>query len=111
VRENERDFLAQKHSTGSVEATEGMYGIDADGECNAGGGLSGDIRFTGRLHGLPLSVPVSKVMSYTYVNPVVAVLLGVLLLHERPEPNEYAGMATIVIAVFLMTTAKVGAKA
>jgi len=56
-------------------------------------------------------VPVSKVMSYTYVNPVVAVLLGVLLLHERPEPNEYAGMATIVIAVFLMTTAKVGAKA
>ena len=30
-------------------------------------------------------VPVAKVMSYTYVNPVVAVLLGIFLLHERPE--------------------------
>lgn len=58
-----------------------------------------------------LSVPVSKGMSYTYVNPVVAVLLGVLLLHERPKPTEYAGMATIVVAVFLITTAKVRAKA
>jgi drug/metabolite transporter (DMT)-like permease len=52
-------------------------------------------------------VPVAKVMSYTYVNPVVAVLLGTLLLHERPERSEYAGMAIIVVAVFLMTTAKV----
>ena len=29
-------------------------------------------------------VPVAKVMSYTYVNPVVAVLLGIFFLHERP---------------------------
>jgi drug/metabolite transporter (DMT)-like permease len=52
-------------------------------------------------------VPVAKVMSYTYVNPVVAVLLGMILLHERPARSEYAGMAVIVVAVFLMTTAKV----
>jgi len=52
-------------------------------------------------------VPVGKVSSYAYVNPVVAVLLGIFLLHERPEPAEFAGMAGIVVAVFLMTTAQV----
>lgn len=55
-------------------------------------------------------VPVAKVMSYTYVNPVVAVLLGMALLHERPVASEFAGMAAIVAAVFLMTTAHVKAK-
>lgn len=52
-------------------------------------------------------VPVAKVMSYTYVNPVVAVLLGIFILHERPAPSEFAGMATIILAVFLMTSAQV----
>jgi drug/metabolite transporter (DMT)-like permease len=55
-------------------------------------------------------VPVAKVASYCYVNPVVAVLLGILLLGERPERAEFAGMAAIVVAVFVMTTAKVKAK-
>jgi drug/metabolite transporter (DMT)-like permease len=55
-------------------------------------------------------VPVAKVSSYCYVNPVVAVLLGVVLLHERPERAEFVGMAAIVVAVFVMTTAKVKAK-
>lgn len=55
-------------------------------------------------------VPVGKVSSYAYVNPVVAVLLGIFLLHERPEPAEFAGMAGIVVAVFLMTTAQVKVK-
>jgi drug/metabolite transporter (DMT)-like permease len=55
-------------------------------------------------------VPVAKVTSYTYVNPVVAVLLGILLLHERPAAAEFIGMAAIVVAVFLMTTAQVKAK-
>ena len=55
-------------------------------------------------------VPVAKVSSYAYVNPVVAVLLGVLLLHERPEAAEFAGMAGIVVAVFLLTSAQVKAK-
>src|SRR5271166_1081164 len=52
-------------------------------------------------------VPVAKVSSYTYVNPVVAVLLGIVLLHERPEGAEFTGMAAIVVAVFLLTTAQV----
>ena len=55
-------------------------------------------------------VPVAKVMSYTYVNPVVAVILGIFLLHERPVPAEFAGMACIVVAVFLLSTAQVKAK-
>ena len=55
-------------------------------------------------------VPVAKVTSYAYVNPVVAVLLGILLLGERPEASEVAGMAAILVAVFLLTTAQVKAK-
>jgi len=55
-------------------------------------------------------VPVAKVSSYCYVNPVVAVLLGIFLLHERPEKAEFAGMGCIVVAVFLMTTAQIKAK-
>ena len=55
-------------------------------------------------------VPVAKVASYCYVNPVVAVLLGILLLGERPERAEFVGMAAIVVAVFVMTTAKVKVK-
>jgi drug/metabolite transporter (DMT)-like permease len=55
-------------------------------------------------------VPVAKVASYCYVNPVVAVLLGIILLGERPERAEFAGMAAIIVAVFVMTTAKVTAK-
>jgi drug/metabolite transporter (DMT)-like permease len=52
-------------------------------------------------------VPVAKVASYAYVNPVVAVLLGILLLHERPAAQEFVGMAAILVAVFLLTTARV----
>jgi drug/metabolite transporter (DMT)-like permease len=55
-------------------------------------------------------VPVAKVASTSYVNPMVAVLLGILLLGERPAPSEFAGMAFIVLAVFLLTTAQVKAK-
>ena len=71
-----------------------------------GGSLLG---YTGFIYLLE-HVPVAKVSSYAYVNPVVAVLLGILLLHERPAPAEFAGMAGIVVAVFLLTTAQVKAK-
>jgi drug/metabolite transporter (DMT)-like permease len=67
-----------------------------------GGSLLG---YTGFIYLLE-HVPVAKVMSYTYVNPVVAVLLGIFLLHERPVAAEFAGMAAIVLAVFLLTTAQ-----
>jgi drug/metabolite transporter (DMT)-like permease len=53
---------------------------------------------------------VAKVSSYAYVNPVVAVLLGIFLLHERPEAAEFVGMAGVIVAVFLLTTSQVKAK-
>jgi drug/metabolite transporter (DMT)-like permease len=68
-----------------------------------GGSLLG---YTGYIY-LIEHVPVAKVASYAYVNPVVAVLLGIFLLHERPEPAEYIGMPAVLVAVFLLTTAKV----
>ncbi|HEY2473025.1 MAG TPA: EamA family transporter [Terracidiphilus sp.] len=71
-----------------------------------GGSLLG---YTGFIYLLE-HVPVAKVASYSYVNPMVAVLLGILVLHERPEPAEFAGMAGVVIAVVLLTTAQVKAK-
>lgn len=71
-----------------------------------GGSLLG---YTGFIY-LIERVPVAKVASYAYVNPVVAVLLGILLLHERPAAAEFAGMACVVVAVFLLTTAQVHAK-
>lgn len=71
-----------------------------------GGSLLG---YTGFIY-LIEHVPVAKVASYAYVNPVVAVLLGIFLLHERPASAEFAGMACIVVAVFLLTTAQVKAK-
>jgi drug/metabolite transporter (DMT)-like permease len=71
-----------------------------------GGSLLG---YTGFIY-LIEHVPVAKVTSYPYVNPVVAVLLGIFLLHERPEPAEFAGMVAIVFAVFLLTTAQVPEK-
>jgi len=55
-------------------------------------------------------VPVGKVASYAYVNPVVAVLLAIFLLHERPAPEEFAGMAGVILAVFLLTTSQMNAK-
>ena len=71
-----------------------------------GGSLLG---YTGYIYLLE-HVPVGKVASYAYVNPVVAVLLGIFLLHERPEPAEFLGMAGIVVAVFLLTTAQIKAR-
>ena len=52
-------------------------------------------------------VPVTKVSSYAYVNPVVAVLVGMVLLHERPAMEEFIGMVGILVAVFLLTTARI----
>jgi len=52
-------------------------------------------------------VPVGKVATYAYVNPMVAVLLGFLLLGERLVLTEYLGMLLVVIAVALVTSSQV----
>jgi drug/metabolite transporter (DMT)-like permease len=45
------------------------------------------------------NAPISQVVTHQYVNPLVAVALGALLLGERPAPTTLAGAALIVGAV------------
>src|SRR5579871_2477452 len=56
-------------------------------------------------------VPTSKVSTYAYVNPVVAVFLGWLVLHERVDRYILAGSAIVVLSVVLVTSAKIKEKA
>jgi drug/metabolite transporter (DMT)-like permease len=55
-------------------------------------------------------VPTSKVSTYAYVNPVVAVFLGWLVLHEHVDRFILAGSAIVVLSVILVTSAKVKEK-
>jgi drug/metabolite transporter (DMT)-like permease len=52
------------------------------------------------------NVAVSKVATYAYVNPVIAVVLGVIFVREHFVAVEYAGMGGILLAVFLVTSSK-----
>jgi drug/metabolite transporter (DMT)-like permease len=52
-------------------------------------------------------VPTPKVATYAYVNPIVAVFLGWLILRERIDVFIAIGSAVIVLAVALVTTAQV----
>ncbi len=56
-------------------------------------------------------VPTSKVSTYAYVNPVVAVFLGWLVLHERIDRYILMGSTIIVASVVLVTSAKVSKRA
>jgi drug/metabolite transporter (DMT)-like permease len=56
-------------------------------------------------------VPTSKVSTYAYVNPVVAVFLGWLVLHERIDEFIILGSAVIICAVVLVTSARVHTRA
>ena len=62
------------------------------------GSLFGLVAFTYLLQ----NVAVSKVATYAFVNPMIAVLLGVLLLHERLLGIQLAGMAVIVCSVAMV---------
>lgn len=48
------------------------------------------------------NVPVGKVVTYTYVNPVVAVALGAIILHEAITPTIVAGAALVLVCVALV---------
>jgi len=48
------------------------------------------------------ALPTATVATYAYVNPVIAVLLGTLILNERLTPAMLAGGALIVAAVVLV---------
>jgi drug/metabolite transporter (DMT)-like permease len=50
--------------------------------------------------------PISRVATYTYVNPVVAVFLGWLVVDEPVTPRTLAASAVILVAVALIVTAR-----
>ncbi len=56
-------------------------------------------------------VSMSKVATYAYVNPVVAVFLGWIVLSERVDAYILAGTAIVVISVALVTQSKVKTRA
>jgi drug/metabolite transporter (DMT)-like permease len=56
-------------------------------------------------------VPTAKVATYAYVNPIVAVILGAFILHEKVDGYILAGSAVIVAGVVLVTTSKIKAGA
>jgi len=44
-------------------------------------------------------LPTELVMTYAYVNPVIAVVLGALVLHEPLGWSTFAGMALVLLGV------------
>jgi drug/metabolite transporter (DMT)-like permease len=52
------------------------------------------------------NVAVSKVATYAYINPVIAVILGAIFVQEHFVAVEYLGMGGILVAVFLVTSSK-----
>jgi drug/metabolite transporter (DMT)-like permease len=54
--------------------------------------------------------PTAKVSTYAYVNPVVAVFLGWLFLHETIDRYILAGSAVVIASVILVTSASVTKK-
>jgi len=52
------------------------------------------------------SLPVSTVATYAYVNPVIAVLLGVTVVGERFSPMQLLGGAVVLVAVVLVVLAE-----
>jgi drug/metabolite transporter (DMT)-like permease len=50
--------------------------------------------------------PISLVVTHQYVNPLVAIALGMLLLGERPSPWTLAGALVVVAAVYVAVRAE-----
>lgn len=54
--------------------------------------------------------PTAKVATYAYVNPVVAVFLGWLVLHEAVDRYIATGSAIVIVSVIIVTSASVSKK-
>lgn len=66
------------------------------------GSLVGYTAYTYLLH----TVPVAKVATYAYVNPIVAVGLSAVFLHEGLHGSQWAAMAVILLSVALVTASR-----
>src|SRR5579875_119243 len=81
-----------------------VHGLESIAWLSVMGSLVGLVAFTYLLQ----NVAVTKVATYAFVNPMIAVLLGVLVLGERLAPTELAGMAVIVCSVAMVVLSRVG---
>jgi drug/metabolite transporter (DMT)-like permease len=81
-------------------------GIAAVGYLIVGGSLIG---YTAYIYILG-HAPTAKVSTYAYVNPVVAVFLGWLVLHEKIDGYILGGSAIIIASVILVTSSSVTKK-
>jgi drug/metabolite transporter (DMT)-like permease len=81
-------------------------GIAAVGYLVIGGSLIG---YTAYIYILA-HAPTAKVSTYAYVNPVVAVFLGWLVLHEKIDAYILAGSMIVIASVVLVTGASVKKK-
>jgi drug/metabolite transporter (DMT)-like permease len=79
------------------------HGLTAIVYLSVFGSIFGLVAFTYLLQ----NVAVTKVSTYAFVNPVIAVLFGVLLLHERLVKTEVAGMGVIICAVAMVIYSRV----
>src|SRR5438093_8029297 len=52
------------------------------------------------------AAPISLVVTHQYVNPLVAIALGMLFLSERPSPFTLAGAALVIGAVYVAIRAE-----
>jgi drug/metabolite transporter (DMT)-like permease len=53
------------------------------------------------------NVPIAKVATYAYVNPIIALILGTVFHGERFDGYMAAGSAVVIVSVVLVTGAKV----
>ena len=82
------------------------HGVEAIVYLSIFGSLVGLVALTYLLQ----NVAVTKVATYAFVNPMIAVLLGVVILGERLVPTEVTGMAIIVVGVATVVLSRVGRK-
>jgi drug/metabolite transporter (DMT)-like permease len=80
-----------------------LHGAEAIVYLSIFGSIFGLVAFTYLLQ----NVAVNKVATYAFVNPAIAVLLGVLLLGERMTRTEGTGMAITICAVALVVYSRV----
>ena len=80
------------------------HGIEAVVYLSIFGSLVGLVALTYLLQ----NVAVSKVATYAFVNPMIAALLGVVILGERLVTTEVIGMAIIIAGVATVVLSRVG---
>ncbi len=80
-----------------------VHGLEAIAYLSVFGSLCGLVAFTYLLQ----NVAVTKVSTYAFVNPVIAVLLGVAVLGERLVSTEIVGMGIIICAVAMVVYSRV----